>query len=145
MKKLISLLVVMFALTLCVLADNDKVIQINEMPKVAQQFVSKHFATHKVIVVKVESEFLSKSYDVIFANGDNIEFDKKGNWTSIDCEHTQVPGDVIPKKIASYINQHFPNTKILQIEKSDRKGYDVELSNGIDLEFDKHLRLVEVD
>lgn len=145
MKKLISLLVVLFTLTFSVIADNDKIIPINEMPKVAQQFVSKHFANHKVVVVKVESEFLSKSYDVMFANGDKIEFDKKGNWTNIDCEHSQVPNAIIPKKIASYINQHFPNTKILQIEKNDRKGYDVELNNGRELEFDKQFRLVDLD
>ena len=34
---------------------------------------------------------------------------------------------------------------IEDIEKNDRKGYDVDLGNGIELEFDKRFRVVDMD
>jgi hypothetical protein len=97
-----------------------------------------------VAMAKMETDFLSKSYDVIFTNGDKVEFDKKGEWTNIDCEYSSVPSDVIPAAIHAYVNKNYPNAKVKQIEK-DRKGYDVELTNGWDITFDKAFRVVDLD
>ena len=115
------------------------------MPKKAQSFVQKHFADQSVAVAKMETDFLDKTFDVIFTNGDKVEFDKKGNWTNVDCEHTQVPVAVIPQPIQEYVTKNYPNAKVVKIEKTDRKGYDVDLNNGFDLEFDKKFRVVEID
>ena len=88
MKKIVFLFVCLLAVSLNVSAGNDKPIQVSEMPKSAQQFIKNHFADQSVAVAKVETEFMDKSYDVIFTNGDKVEFDKKGKWTKVDCEHT---------------------------------------------------------
>jgi nitrogen fixation protein len=132
-------------MNLAVFADNDKPIQVTEMPKEAQSFVKSHFANQSVAVAKMETDFLDKTYDVIFTNGDKVEFDKKGNWTKVDCEHTQVPQAVIPAAIQQYVSKNYPDAKVVKIEKTDRKGFDVDLSNGFDIEFDKKMRVVEVD
>ena len=145
MKKLALLVVVMFVASLNAKAINDKPITVNEMPQAAQAFIQTHFANQSVAMAKVESEIFNKSYDVIFTNGDKIEFDKKGNWTNIDCEHTQVPLNVIPAEIRNFLTQNYSGVKLLQIEKNDRKGYDVDLGNGIELEFDKRFRVVDMD
>ncbi len=70
MKKLAFLFVCLFALSLNVSAGNDKPIQVTEMPKAAQQFIKNHFANLSVAMAKMETEFMSKSYDVFFTNGD---------------------------------------------------------------------------
>lgn len=145
MKKIVFLFVSLFVMNLAVLADNDKPIQISQMPKKAQSFVQKHFADQSVAVAKMETDFLDKTFDVIFTNGDKVEFDKKGNWTKIDCEHTQVPAEVIPAAIQQYVSKNYPDAKVVKIEKTDRKGYDVDLSNGFDIEFDKHMNVREID
>jgi hypothetical protein len=145
MKKMMFLFVSLFVMNLAVFADNDKPIQVTEMPKEAQSFVKSHFANQSVAVAKMETDFLDKTYDVIFTNGDKVEFDKKGNWTKVDCEHTQVPQAVIPAAIQQYVSKNYPDAKVLKIEKTDRKGFDVDLSNGFDIEFDKKMRVVEVD
>jgi hypothetical protein len=132
-------------MNLAVFADNDKPIQVTEMPKEAQSFVKSHFANQSVAVAKMETDFLDKTYDVIFTNGDKVEFDKKGNWTKVDCEHTQVPQAVIPAAIQQYVSKNYPDAKVVKIEKTDRKGFDVDLSNGFDIEFDKKMRVVEID
>ena len=145
MKKMMFLFVSLFVMNLAVFADNDKPIQVTEMPKEAQSFVKSHFANQSVAVAKMETDFFDKTYDVIFTNGDKVEFDKKGNWTKVDCEHTQVPQTVIPAAIQQYVSKNYPDAKVVKIEKTDRKGFDVDLSNGFDIEFDKKMRVVEVD
>lgn len=145
MKKMMFLFVSLFVMNLAVFADNDKPIQVTEMPKEAQSFVKSHFANQSVAVAKMETDFFDKTYDVIFTNGDKIEFDKKGNWTKVDCEHTQVPQAVIPAAIQQYVSKNYPDAKVVKIEKTDRKGFDVDLSNGFDIEFDKKMRVVEID
>ena len=45
---------------------------------------------------------------------------------------------------ANYVSKNYPNAKIKQIEK-DRKDYDVELTNGWDIKFDKRFRVIELD
>ena len=145
MKKIVFLFISLFAMNLVALAGNDKPIQVSEMPKAAQLFIKNHFADLSVAMAKVETDFLDKNYDVVFTNGNKVEFDKKGNWTNVDCEHTQVPVAILPEAIRQYVTKNYPDAKVLKIEVTDRKGYDVELSNGFELEFDKRMNVVDVD
>ena len=145
MKKITFLFVCLFALNLTVWAGNDKPIQVTEMPKSAQQFIKNHFANQSIAMVKVETEFMDKNYDVIFTNGDKVEFDKKGKWTKVDCEHSQVPQAIIPMAIQHYVAKNYPDAKVVKIEVTDRKGYDVDLSNGFDIEFDKKMNVRDID
>ena len=123
---------------------NSRASSMEDTPKKAQSFVQKHFADQSVAVAKMETDFLSKSYDVIFTNGDKIELDKKGDWTNIDCEYSEVPVDIIPAPIRNYVNKTYPGTTIKQIEKN-RRGYDVELSNGWELKFNRSFQIVDMD
>ena len=145
MKKLTFLFVSLFVLNVAVWAGNDKPIQVSEMPKIAQEFIKKHFASKSVALAKVDTEFMDKNYEVIFTSGDQLEFDKKGNWIKVDCEHSQVPEAIIPVAIQKYVSQHYPDAKVVKIELTDHKGYDVDLSNGIDIEFDKKMRVRDID
>lgn len=145
MKKITFLFVCLFALNLTVWAGNDKPIQVTEMPKSAQQFIKNHFANQSIAMAKVETEFMDKNYDVIFTNGDKVEFDKKGKWTKVDCEHSQVPQAIIPMAIQHYVAKNYPEAKVVKIEVTDRKGYDVDLSNGFDIEFDKKMNVRDID
>lgn len=145
MKKIVFLFISLFAMNFVALAGNDKPIQVSEMPKAAQLFIKNHFADLSVAMAKVETDFLDKNYDVVFTNGNKVEFDKKGNWTNVDCEHTQVPVAILPEAIRQYVAKNYPDAKVLKIEVTDRKGYDVELSNGFELEFDKRMNVIDVD
>ena len=65
MKKLLILFVCLFTLQTIARADDDKPIQVSQMPQKAQQFIKQHFAGNNIAMAKVESDFLQKSYDVI--------------------------------------------------------------------------------
>ena len=144
MKKMTFLCLCMFVLNMTAWASNDKPVRIEEMPGQAQKFIKDYFSTHSVAMAKMETDFFSKSYDVIFTNGDKVEFDGKGEWTNVDCEYSAVPVAVIPAAIKAYVDKHYPDAKVKQIEK-DRREYDVELTNGWDIKFDKSFRVVELD
>lgn len=140
MKKLVFLLVCLFTLQTVARADDDKPIQVTQMPQLAQQFIKQHFSDSKVALAKMESDFLYKSYEVIFTNGNKVEFDKKGNWEEVDCKHSSVPVAIIPAAIQKY----YPDAKVLKIER-DKKDYEVKLSNRTELKFDLKFNLIDID
>lgn len=144
MKKLVFLLVCLFTLQTIARADDDKPIQVTQMPQQAQQLIKQHFADSKVALAKMESDFLYKSYEVIFTNGNKVEFDKKGNWTEVDCKYGSVPVAVIPIAIQKYVTANYPDTNILKIER-DKKDYEIKLSNRTELKFDLKFNLIDID
>ncbi len=143
MKKLFLLLVSVFTLQF-VSADNDKAITFAQLPATAQQFVKQNFGDAKVAFVKKESEIFDTSYDLMFVNGDKIEFDKKGAWTDVQCKHTGVPASVIPTQIAEFVKTNYPDAKILSIEK-DRYSYEIRLSNFWEIKFDLQFNVIDMD
>lgn len=145
MKKIVTgLLVAAVALTAND-AHAQKILQLNQLPQTAQAFIQKHFDAKNVAHVIEEDEFFSsKEYKVALADGTQIEFDSKGNWTEIDSDVQPVPQSIIPNNIRQYISKSFPNNQVVQISRSSRK-YDVELASGIDLEFDSKGKFKRID
>jgi hypothetical protein len=125
-------------------ASNDKPVRIEEMPGQAQKFIKDYFSTHSVAMAKMETDFFSKSYDVIFTNGDKVEFDRKGNWTDVDCKYSVVPVGIVPTEIVKSVKSKYPDAKIIQIER-DNRHYDVDLSNGWELKYNKQFKLVDIE
>ena len=144
MKKLVFLLVCLFTLQTVARADDDKPIHVTQMPQPAQQFIKQHFADSKVTLAKMESDFFYKSYEVIFTNGDKVEFDNKGNWEEVNCKYSSVPTAIIPAAIQKYVATNYPDAKILKIER-DKKDYEVKLSNRTELKFDLKFNLIDID
>lgn len=139
------ILVIMFVnVQLMACADDDKIIRFDQLPAAAQQFVNKHFAGKKVALVKMDNEIVYRDYELYFDNGGKIEFDKKGNWTDIECVNGSVPGAVVPVAIANYVKQNYPGVSIIKIDR-DRNGYDIKLSNRMEIEFNKRMQVVDID
>lgn len=131
-------------MSVCAMADNDKPISVSELPQSAQQFINKNFKGKKVAMAKEEKGLLDRGYDVVFVDGVELEFDNKGNWTSVDCEKTSVPTAIVPHKIAAYVKTNYSGQHITKIEK-DNKDYEIELSNGLEITFNKKFKVIEID
>lgn len=144
MKKLVMLLVCMFTMHTMVMAGNDKPIQMNQLPAKAQTFINTYFKNNKVALAKQESELFDKSYDVVFTNGEKLEFDKAGEWTEVQCRQSEVPAQIIPEAIRNYVKTNYPAAKILQIER-DKKEYEIKLSNRWEIKFDSKMRVIDID
>ena len=125
-------------------ADNDKPISVNALPAKAQSLLNQHFNGQKVMLATIESGVISKSYDVVLKNGTKLEFDKKGNLTEIDCKQATVPANLIPQAIKDYMKDNYAGQSVKKIEIK-RNEYEIELSNGLDLTFNKHFQLIDID
>lgn len=54
----------------------------------------------------------------------------------MDTHTTAVPAALIPATIAQYVATNFAGQVITKIDK-ERHGYEIELSSGMDLKFNK--------
>ena len=145
MKRLISLLVAVLALTSFTLsAGNDKPITYEQLPQKARTLLETHFASEKVAFLKMESKLFKTEYKVMLVSGNEIEFDGKGVWKEIDCEYTAVPLALIPQEIRQSVKERFPMQTIVKIER-DAKKYEVELDNEIELKYNLKFQLIDID
>ena len=143
MKKIVLLLVCLFSMTI-VKADNDKPIEMNQLPVKAQTFITTYFKDQKVALITQETGLFYKSYDVVFASGDKLEFDKSGDWTEVKCKTVEVPAAIIPEAILKYVKANYPEVKILEIEH-DSEGYEIKLSNRLEIKFNNKFQVVDID
>jgi len=143
MKKLLASAFAMLAIAFSAKAGDDKPITVKQLPAAAQTFIKQHFADRKIALVKEETEFLDKSYEVTFTDLCKIEFDGKGGWTDMECRQG-IPSSAVPARINDYVKANYPDRKIKSIER-ERKGYEVDLTGGIDLKFDTAFNLVAID
>jgi hypothetical protein len=145
MKKiLLSLIVAMLAI-MPIVADNDKMITREELPEKAQMFLTKHFDNVEVLYAKAERDMgIVTSYDVVLSGNVKVEFNRSGEWTNVDCEHSQVPNSILPQGVLDYVSTKFAKAYVVEIERG-LMGYDVKLSNDLDLDFDKNGKFLRVD
>lgn len=141
MKKFLS--IAMLTIGVLVFAQ-DQPIRFNQLPTNGQKFINAYFGAKKVNAVILDDDYFKKEYEVILTNGTKIEFDGSGNWKEIDGKRNAIPTGFVPKAITNYVKKSFPNTAIKKIEKK-RFGYEVELINGLDLEFDSKGNFKRID
>ena len=142
--KRMMFLVCMFLMmgTTYSIAGDGYVVGIQQLPAGAQEVMTKYFADKTILTILKERN----ECEVIFNNGEKIEFNKKGEWTEVSCHTTQVPDILIPDPIKARIKADFANSKIVKIDRSrNGKKYEVKLSNGLEVEFDKKFNIIKVD
>ena len=144
MRILMIAICCMMSFNIVANAGNDKPISVNALPAKAQTLLNNHFNNQKVMLATIESGVINKSYDVVLQNGTKLEFDKKGNLTEIDCKQGIVPALLIPQAIKNYLKENYRGETVRKIELN-KKEYEVELTNGIDLTFNKHFQLIDID
>ena len=145
MKRMSFFMAIMASLTtLASCEKNDEFLTLELLPQAAQQCIETHFGDLAISSVVKDYDEFTYSYDVYFTNGNKIEFNRSGEWTDIDCRYTKVPDSIVPAGILSYVNANYPSNDIDQISV-DRRYYEVDLDNGVDLVFTKSGDFVRVD
>lgn len=148
MKKILSVVavVVVCAAVAIVATARDKVITAAELPAKAQTFIKTYFPKSTPAIVKQDKEAFSTDYEVVYPDGAKVEFDGNGNWKEVKCL-SGIPAKIIPAQISAYLksNGYVGNgINVVKIDV-DRKGYEVELSNGMELEFNRQYQLIDID
>lgn len=140
MKKLMMILAgaALLATSAPAFAGNDRPIAVGELPAVSP------ITGSEVSFSKVDEELFDKDYKVVFVNGAKVEFAKNGEWKDVECKYGEVPAAIVPQQIRDYVTKNYPKNKIVAIDR-DRRDYEVELDNGLDLKFDLKFRLIDID
>lgn len=133
------------AALMCLLVSNaamadDTPIPVEQLPAAAKTFVQTNFQGKRIIYAEKDWN----SYECRLDDGTKIEFNRKGTWKKVDCHVTAVPAAIIPAPITQYVETSFPGNIITKIDK-ERYGYDIELSNDIDLKFNYQGALIGMD
>lgn len=143
MKRILLLAVFALAgLTAIRATAGDTPVQVAQMPAASQNFIKKYFSDIQVDRAVV-SDLEPKKYEVRFVNGTEIEFDARGEWTEVECEHGAVPEAIVPQKLLDYVAKNHPGRQVVAIKRNMR-GYKLELDNDLDLKFDRDYRLIKI-
>ncbi len=107
----------------------------NVLPVAAQTVLKNNFKSG-VNHIKIDKDWGRVSeYEVILNDGTEITFDTKGNWKDIEVgRDVSIPKGLVPASILDYVKQNQKSATITGIEKG-RSGYEVELSNGVEMKF----------
>ncbi len=143
MKK-IQLLPVLAALMFLAGCEKERVMASNDVPQEIQSYVETHFSSNKILQTLKDTEGLTLTYDVTLDSAISLEFNRSKEIISIDA-NSKLPDSVIPQKILTYVLTNYPNQVITDWEKESRKVQQIELNNGLDLEFDEDGNYLRID
>lgn len=147
MKKLLFLtcavIIALFTTWSC--SDDDELIVPGNLPQTAQAFLNQHFSGMEIYKVEKDGDHSGTEYTVKFRNGYEVEFDAIGEWTDVDApDGMTIPSGIAPENIASFVEQEYPGMGINEISR-DYTGYEVELTTGLDLDFDPAGNFIGID
>lgn len=136
----------MMVMSVTVAMARDKVYRdASVLPAQAQKVLTQAFPKTGVNHIKVDTNILGqKDYDVTLNDGTEIEFNSDGEWEEVDCGHKAVPSMFVIKSISSYVSKNYKGASIVKVKKEHNK-YEVELSNDLDLDFDRAGNFLRID
>ncbi len=144
MKKILLSVLAVATLAVTPTMAEDVAISAHKLPGEAQKFLKTHYASNKVVTAVHDKDITDNDYTVVLDDGTKIEFDASGKWESVKSRNGKIPAGVVPAKIAGYVAEHYPSSGIEKIEHK-RYGYEVELTNDLDMKFGADGRFLGID
>ena len=145
MKKIFLTAALLLAGITVTLAGNDRPITVDKLPAAAQNFLKSYFSDLTVAYAVEDPQFAGSEYEVTYTDRTEVEFDTKGEWTSVERKYTAVPAAIVPKQITDYVGKsNFPSQEIRKIERN-AYTWEIELTNGLEIKFDRNFRVIDID
>ena len=135
-----------FSLLLCVgvaCASPAKPISKEQLPAAAQQFLNDYFSSDEVTLAREDGNIMRREYEVTLDNGTYIEFSADGQWREVTSRDA-LPSGIVPRSIETFVAKRYPSQVIYHIERG-RREWEVGLSSGVELTFDRTYRLIDID
>ncbi|ECL3008473.1 hypothetical protein FSS87_05925 [Campylobacter coli] len=107
-----------------VLFARDIIVPASELPRNAQDFISKNFKTAQIALVKKDID----SYDVTLNDGTEIDFIITGEWKDVDGKYKALPNSILPNIMPKISTSS--NAQIIEVSR-EINGYKFELSNQL--------------
>ena len=113
------------------------------LPGAITAFLKQHFPNATVVGVEPDHDHGGLEYDVYLNDGTKVDFDTNNQWDQVESMKG-VPAYFIPKGIANYVRSNYQNMTITKVNK-EYNIYEIELANGLDLNFDSPGRFLGMD
>lgn len=141
---------ILFSFTACNNDDdnnNEVIINFAELPEASRTLIESNFsgATANRIIKRNAADSDGTLYEVWLSNNFEIDFDANGIWTDIDGNMQQVPNALIPSAILTYTQTNYPKPLFIEGIDKESYGYQVEISNDIDLKFNADGTFIGID
>jgi len=123
--------------------DKESVVQSDDLPGKASNFISTHYSTVRTLQVVKERDDLKVNFHVYLENGTRLDFTKSGDIKEIDGT-TRIPDAILPSMIVSYVNTNYP-AAFIRGWNPDDTDQEVKLSSDVELLFDSNGNFLRVD
>ena len=146
MKKFFFAAALLFAgITTSQADNNDRPITLDKLPAAAQSFLKSHFADLTLAYAVEDPKWVGSEYEVTYTDRTEVDFRSNGEWSSVERKYAAVPSAIVPKQIADYVaKSNYPNQYVRKIERKTY-SWEIELSNGLEIEFDKNFQVIDID
>ena len=110
------------------------ILSYKKLPEKARHFIETYFYDYYVFKVTFNS-----SYSIVFKGGSSINFNTKGEWTSMIGNGNEIPIEIIEKliednmiekNVINSIKENYDKFNIYRIIKRKNK-YEIEINNRI--------------
>lgn len=130
--------------------DNEQLMDFNEFPEQAKEFIAKEFAQSKVVLAKKEKDGNKTTLKAYLSQGFKVQFNKEGQWKEISGSYpSPIPATILLENIQSYIATNYKDYLVTGIELDQKdKEYQVELetlTNEVDLVFSLEGNFIKID
>ena len=142
MRKSFLLAVIVF-LT-CTACGKDQIINYDQLPANAKSTIEKYFDRNNIAYVKKDGIGDWVKYEVKFLNQDEVDFNANGDVRSVEMKSGAVPSDLVPQQILDFVAKNYASQTIVEYSVTYR-GYKIELSSGLEIQFDKQCNVTELD
>ena len=145
MKKIFVSAVLLFAgITASFAGDRERPITLDKLPAAAQEFLAANFKDLTLAYAVEDPKFIGSEYEVIYTDRTEVDFESNGEWSSVERKYAAVPAAIVPVQIADYVKKSFAGESIRKIDR-DKYTWEVELSNGLEIKFDRNFQVIDID
>lgn len=145
MKKIFVSAALLFAgITASFAGDRERPITLDKLPAAAQEFLAANFKDLTLAYAVEDPKFIGSEYEVIYTDRTEVDFESNGEWSSVERKYAAVPAAIVPVQIADYVKKSFAGESIRKIDR-DKYTWDVELSNGLEIKFDRNFQVIDID
>lgn len=130
-------------LFLTISCEKEIITPSDDLPVEISTYLTIHFPKNTIVQVIKDLDGLTKTNDILLSENISLEFNRKKEVIAIDGV-TQLPNSVIPEKILQYVNINYP-TQFITDWELDFDNQQIELNNGLDLEFNKKGDFLRID
>lgn len=137
------ILIIAVVLVSMACVTEDRPVTFEQLPVAAKEFINVNYSGEKVSYALRDDDVVRPDYTVCLANGVEITFEYDGSLEKIYAS-AGVPEGIVAVQIADYVKSNYPDAKIVEYEVG-RKDYEVKLTNGLELKFNRSFRLIGLD